>query len=373
MTATPEPDLSVADDPDDPFAPLPEEALPVLAGALERAAGKAFKAANRAGQEARPNLFGLGMSGLGGCTREAAYRISGTEPSDPALAVDDEARQAMVGTWIHEGFLPHMAEILHAAEIEMKVELRVPVGQLPADEGPYERVQIIPGSTDCYTGAMGGGVLDLKTIRAYALGEIDHHGAYEEHRKQVRGYASACRQLGLPVTWIAWLYMDRSNGEVHVAVEPFGDAEYESTLNHVRRVWELGQRPDYAPRTERGPGLSWKCDVCPWLKRCWGPDAEPGDTGALAVHDDEEIALAARKFRELSDEITALTKEKDRYGAMVGGARKGRYGEVTVTYGRDGEKLDEKEALYALELHGIEPPMKTRKGNRYIRWAKKET
>lgn len=370
MTDT-EPDLTTADDTEDPFAPLPQEAVPVLARALERAAGRVFKRANRAGQEARANLFGLGMSGLGGCTREAAYRISGTEPSDPALAVDDEARQAMVGTWIHAGFLPELAEILHAAEVEMKVELRVPLD--PADGSPSPQIVTVPGSADCYTGALGGGVIDLKTIGAYKLGEIDHHGAHEEHRKQVRGYASACCQLGLPVTWIAWLYMDRANGDVHVVVEPFGDKEYEATLSHVRRLWEAGQRPDYAPRTERGPGLSWKCDVCPWLRRCWGPDAEPGDSRALAVHEDEEIALAARRFRELSDEIAVLEKEKERYDAMVGTARRGVYGEVSVTYGKDGEKLDEKEALAALELHGINPPMKPRKGSRFIRWAKKET
>lgn len=350
--------------------PLSAAAIPVLAEALERATARAFKVANRAGQEARGDrLWSLSMSGLGGCPRQAAYRLAETEPSDPALAVDQEARQAMIGTWIHAGLLPAFGEVLHHAEIEMPLELRVPLFD---DRGEWLRELIITGTTDCYSQVMGGGILDLKTLNAYKLGDIDHDGVKEAHRKQVRGYATAARQIGLPVAWVAWLYLDRATGEALVAVEAFDEDAEAETEDLVRWLWSWAQAPDYAPRGERGPGLSWVCDGCAWLKRCWGPEAEPSDKSALQVHDAEDIALAAQKYKELAAEIRALEKEQEVYGAMVGRPKPGTYGDVKITYQRDGEEQDKRATTEALVLLGGEIPMRPRRGNRLINWAVKK-
>lgn len=352
--------------------PLPAAAVPVLAKALERAAVAAFKSANRAGQEARKNMWGLSMSGLGGCTRQAVYRLAEVEPSDPALAYDSEARQAMIGTWIHAGFLPQLPNVLHHAEIELPLELSVWV----TDPDGTRREVVISGTTDCYSNVMGGGVLDLKTLNAYKLGGVDHDGVYAAHRRQVRGYATAARQWGMAVAWVAWLYMDRSTGEVLVALEPFGQEEEEETLEHIQRLWGMRQAPDYAPRTERGPGLSVVCDGCPWLRRCWGPEAKPGDSAALQVHEAAEIALAARKYKEVSAQIAELNLEKEKWGAMVGRPAMGSYrdedGEMIIKYQKDGEQVDKKALVEQLLLLGGEVPMKPRQGNRLIEWGRKE-
>lgn len=352
--------------------PLPEAVVPVLAKALERATAQVFRRANRIGQETRRDPWALSMSGLGGCPRQAAYRLAEVAPTDPALSNQAEARQAMLGTWIHAGLLPHLPEVLHHADIEIPLELRVWV----KDAHGAEFELVIYGTADCYSHVMGGGVLDLKTVNAYRLGAVDHDGVYNAHRKQVRGYATAARQLGLPVAWVAWLYLDRSTGEALVAVEPFGEEEEAETLEHVERLWETRKAPDAARRGFRGPGLSVECDGCAWLRQCWGPGAKPGDSSALQVHDDPAVALAARKYKELAAQIKNLKDEQEVYGAMVGRPKPGSYrdadGEMIVKYQKDGEEVDKKAAVEALVLLGGEVPMKKRQGNRMIEWGRKE-
>lgn len=337
-------------------APLDEEAVPVLAGALERAAAKAFLLSNRTGQAARKNLFGLSMSALGGCTRQAAFRLAGTAPSDPDLAVS-EAREAGLGTWTHEGFLPNLAQVLYEARCEMPVTLAV--------DG-----EEIHGTTDLYSRAMGGGVLDLKTVGAHKTGGISRSGVRFSHRMQVLGYALAVQQAGQPVAWVAWCYMERGSGDVVVLLEPFGPEQAEEVRQRVRDLRRHAEAPQHAPRTERGPGLSPVCDGCPWLRECWGPEARPGDSGALVVRSEEDISFAAVKYLELREKKKVIEQEMEVYGAMVGDAPQAVYGGATITYGRSTEVLDAKEAVEVLRLHGIKPPMRVRSGARYIRWSR---
>lgn len=346
---------------------LPPAAIPALRKGLERAAGRAFKAANRDNQGKRADrMWLLSMSDLGGCEREAAYKLAGVPPSDPALAYDTEARQALIGTWIHEKYLPYFAAELADGEVEMPVRLEVPI--VDRVSGEFLGNHRVDGTTDLYTSVMGGGVIDLKTLGAYLLGGIEHDGVREEHRVQVRGYATALRQFGFPVAWVAWLYMDRANGDVAIHIEPF-DEEAELALEErVRYLVELAKAPDAAPRGHRGPGLSWVCDGCAWLRACFGPDAEPGDSGALQVHTAPEIAFAAEKYAELRAQIGPLEKDKEMYAAMIGRPKPGVYGDMVITYGRDREEVDEKGAVEMLELLGAEIPYKPRRGNRNVRY-----
>lgn len=368
MTVGHEGALEVYEPSDLRFAPLPAAGVAVLAGALERGVGKAFAAANTRGQEARRNLFGLSMSYLGGCQRESAYRIAGLDPDPQYVHVmnDDEARAAMVGTWIHDGLLPELAALLAGGEHEKRVELVVPVGDTEDGVTPLAKVD---GSADCYTQAAGGGVIDLKTVGAFKLGDIDVYGAKERHRKQVRGYAAALVQMGVPVAWTAWLYLDRGNGSVKAVVEPFGEEEYVGVLRRVRHLVALAEDPDYAPRDERGPGLSWVCDGCPFLRRCWGPSAEPGSSRAIAVHDNPGIAAAGEMVVELRAEHTALGKKIDFLKAQVGQPEAGQYGGITVSYGRDSTKPDADAMVKRLEELGEPIPRVPKPGNTYIRRA----
>lgn len=352
------------------FTPLPHKDVPVIAAALERGVGKAFAAANAAGQQARSNLFGLSMSYLGGCRRQSAYRVAGSDPDPQYVKVmdQDEARAAMLGVWLHEGLLPHLAELLAGGEREMSVELVAPVGE---EENGIVPLVKVAGSADCYTRAAGGGVVDLKTVGAFKLADIDAFGPRPRHRDQVRGYAAAVVQMGLPVAWTAWAYLDRGDGSVRVVVEPFGREEYVGVLRQVRYLVGFAKDPESAPRDERGPQLSWVCDTCPFLRRCWGPDAEPGDKSGIAVHDDQEIAFAGEQVVELRAQRTALDKRIDFYKAQVGRPDAGRYGGVTVSYGRNGLKADAPKMEERLRELGEPIPMVPTAGNTYIRRAPK--
>lgn len=347
--------------------PLPVAAIPALRKGLERAAGRAFKAANRANQAKRADrMWLMSMSDLGGCEREQAYKLAGVPPTDPALAYDTEARQALIGTWIHEKYLPYFAAELAHGEVEMPTRLEVPI--FDPVTGAYERTHVVDGTTDLYTQVMGGGVIDLKTLGAYLLGGVEHDGVRDEHRKQVHGYATALRQWGYAVGWVAWLYMDRANGEVAVHIEPFGEDQEHATEENVRHLVRLSAAPDAAPRGHRGPGLSWVCDGCAWLKACFGPDAKPGDSSALQVHTEPEIAFAAEKYAEIRAQIGPLKKDQEMYAAMVGRPKPGVYGDMTITYGKDSEEVDKDAAVEMLALLGAEIPYKPRRGNRNVRY-----
>jgi hypothetical protein len=346
---------------------LPLAAIPALRKGLERAAGRAFKKANRDSQAKRGDrMWQVSMSDLGGCPREAAYRLAEVPPTDPELAYDTEARQALIGTWIHEKFLPYYAAELATADVEMPVKLEVPI--FHPVTGEFVRTHVVEGTTDLYTSVMGGGVMDLKTLGAYLLGGVEHDGVREEHRKQVRGYATAIRQWGMPVAWVAWLYMDRANGEVAAHIEPFDEDAEAATEEQVRYLVGLAQAPDAAPRGHRGPGLSWVCDGCAWLKACFGPDAEPGDSSALQVHTKPEIAFAAQMYAERRAEIGPIKKDQEMFAAMVGRPEPGVYGDMVITYGKDYEEVDKDAAVEMLALLGAEIPMKPRRGNRNIRY-----
>lgn len=346
---------------------LPVAAIPPLRKGLERAAGRAFKAANRANQARRADrMWLMSMSDLGGCEREQAYKLAEVPPSDPALAFDTESRQALIGTWIHEKYLPFFAAELADGQVEMPVRLEVPI--FDPETGAWVRDQVVNGTTDLYTSVMGGGVIDLKTLGAYLLGGVEHDGVRDEHRSQVRGYATAIRQWGTPVAWVAWLYMDRANGEVAVHIEPFDEEAEAATEEQVRHLVRLSAAPDAAPRGHRGPGLSWVCDGCAWLRECFGPDAEPGDSSALQVHTAPEVAFAAEKYAEIRAQIGPLKKDQEMYGAMVGRPKPGVYGPMTVTYGKDGEEVDKEAAVETLALLGAEIPYRSKRGNRNIRY-----
>lgn len=373
MTTVYEGALEVFEPGDLRFTPLPARDVEVLARTLDAGVGKAFALANTRGQEARRQLWGLSMSYLGGCRRESAYRIAGCEPDPQYVHVmnEDEARAAMVGTWIHDGLLPDLAALLAGGEHEKRVELVVPIGPTVDGVTPLTKVD---GSTDCYTRAAGGGVIDLKTVGAYKLGDIDVYGPRERHRTQVRGYASALVQMGIPVAWTAWVYLDRGDGAVKTVVEPFGKEEYISVLRRVQHLVQLAEDPDYAPRDERGPGLSWVCDGCPFLRRCWGEGAEPGSSKAIAVHQDEDIAFAGEQVVELRVKYKALEKQIDFYKAQVGQPEAGQYGGIKVTYGKDGVKPDVPALIQMLKDRGVaeeDIPMVPRPGNTYIRRAPK--
>ncbi len=315
--------------------------------------GTAFRHENTTRQADRDPTR-LTMSGLGGCTRAAAYQIAGTPPSDVVVA--EEARQAMLGTWIHEHLLPSLGDLLHAdgspAVVEEPVEL-------------HAASETIRGTLDLATDAV---VWDLKSVREWRLGGVRRRGTYSEHRVQVLGYALARYQAGYPVRWVVWLYIDRSTGQVHVEVEEFTNAAALSVINRVGEIrFFADDNPDLAPRRSvagdrrnalRGPGLSFQCDRCPWLRRCWGDDAVPGVTGAQksVAATDAGIEYALALYERGAEGESGGKSDKEFAKLILAEVPDGVYGAWEYRHGRPGSQRDWQEVERHYAELGMDVP-----------------
>lgn len=317
-----------------------------VAGYTRALVYRAFEADNTARQADRDPTQ-LSMSGLGGCTRAAAYSIAGTAPTD--VAPPEDARQAMLGTWIHEHLLPGMASAAGPdAVVEEPVKLKA-------------AGLIIPGTLDL---ALPEVVKDLKSVKEWRLHGVRRRGTYSEHRVQVMGYALARYQAGYPVKWVVWLYIDRATGEIHVEVEPFTNAAALAVIERVEQIRYNAEDPDRAPREGRGPGLSFACDRCPWLRRCWGDDAVPGETGAQRsmAATIEGIAEALELYARAAEVSGPAEKDKEFAKLVVSGVRDGKYGRWELKRGKPGEQLDQSQVAADYAAMGREVPKKKTAG-----------
>lgn len=321
-----------------------------IRGKLQTAITNAYREANRHSQQQRPNLYGLSMSALGGCPRQAAYRYTHTEPSNPELATDQDARAALHGTWIHAGLLPHLERVLGGdAEHEKPVTLTIGDRQ-------------VGGTTDLWY-QQEGGVVDVKTARDTVIDKImGRDRAPVDHRIQVGGYALALAQAGHEPRWVAWLYIDRTSGDVRVMVEEWTQEFALEVLETCWRIQRDAQDPDSAERGEHGPGLSVVCDGCPWLSRCWGPAADPGKPGGqeTVAADDAEVGAALAAYADARERERAAKGEKDfwREVATGGGRPSGEYGGWRFYWSKAGEVTDTGRAVELLREHSIEVPTK---------------
>ncbi|MFJ9719911.1 PD-(D/E)XK nuclease family protein [Streptomyces sp. NPDC101213] len=323
---------------------------------VDDAVKAAFEHVTNELQAARPDVFGLSMSGLGRCRRAAAYALARTEPSDPDLVLHGEKRAAHLGTAVHRMLLPALAHALGGTH-------EVPV--LLADGS----VSGIPGILDLWWPSKRA-VVDVKTVREYKLDRVLVHGEEYEHRMQVGGYA-----LAQDARWVVWLYLDRSSGQTVRVVEEFGP-EFRREVWH--RIWEiqkLAETPEYAPRDERGPGLSYQCDGCGWLRRCWGSTARSGESGAQAhiAVDEPAVEAALAQYAMHRDEEGRHKKLKAFWRAVAtgGGRKPGTYGRWRYHFTKPGYGLDQKTIRKDYADRGVEVPVKEEAGRLMVRPAKK--
>lgn len=337
---------------------LPDASL--IEGFIEELVAEAFAMENTRRQEGRDPL-GLTMSGLGGCTRRNAYSIAGTPPTDEYGP--EEARMALLGTGVHDWFLYALERAIRklVGTEDVQVEKRVQL---------HAAGITITGSADLVFDDV---LFDLKTVREWKLHGVRRSGMFDEHRVQVTGYAVAEHQAGRKIRWIVALYMDRSTGEVFPTVEPFTVA---SGLEVIRRVETIKRfaddNPDAAPREARGPGMSLACDRCPWLKRCWGSDAQPGETGpqTLVAQSPAGLLEILRLAYHASGVTGAAKKDTDFAKLVLTETKPATYGPYELRRGAAGESPDTEAMRKILTDLGIPIPMKTRSGSTSVKLAK---
>lgn len=325
---------------------------------LTEAVALAFEEENTRRQEDRDPTK-LTMSGLGGCTRHNAYALAGTEASD--VHPPEEARMALLGTGIHDWYLPALARVItrltgSPAEVEKRVTLTA--------AGITIRGQLDLVFEDV--------MVDLKTVREHKLHRVRRRaGAFNEHQVQVTGYALAEYQAGRTVRWVVYLYMDRTTGEVHPVVEPFDNAGALAVIDRIETIQKFAGNPDAAPREARGPGVSLACDRCPWLRRCWGPDAKPAVTGPqtqLALTPTGLVEILTLAFAAAGVK-SAAAADSDFAKLVLANTDDGEYGPYKLSRGKDSEQIDNdavKEILAGLD---IPVPKKPKAGSTFVRLA----
>ena len=323
-----------------------------VAGIVKAAVSRAF-ADESATRQREPHH--LGISALSGCTRFAAYAIAGTPTSDQPEA--GESRAANLGTWEHNGLLPRMATQFDHGTTEVDVIL-------------HAAGLTIPGHIDLDVPHM---VMDLKTVGEWRLQAVRQAGAFYDHVMQVAAYAVAKLQAGQPPRWLVILYLDRANGDEQAFVIPFTNEHVMMVIDRVAEIRRWAEEdPDTAPRRDAsgaamcGPGYSFKCNDCPWLRRCWGPDAQPGQR-YRHQHDDAEVEALLLEYIETNAIEGPAKRRKAEIAEMLETAKYGTYG--TARYNRSPDTIvdDPFEALKILKTLGYEVPQRPKRGTLSIR------
>jgi hypothetical protein len=304
----------------------------------------------------------LSMSGLGGCTRKAAYQLAGHAPTNTAPA---EKRAADLGTAIHEWLLPRLARTLggHWTRVEHAATLTTPHGRihgtLDLETLAYADPSAMAASDDTPEGST---LVDAKTVARWKFDRIlASREIQTEHLFQTLGYGVARGQAGHPVRWVNVLYICRDTGRSLPLTFELTDDYVNLLFSRIELLHRYAAHPGFAPREERGPGLSVVCDGCPFLARCWGPDARPGVTGAqkTAVVTDADVVRAAAALQEATAARLAWERMEDfwklvlaeRRGTFTDGARTAVIGE------RGGARRRDQTAMAAiLAARGIEVP-----------------
>lgn len=340
---------------EDPWGDPWDDPAALIKAQISAAVAEAFSLVTRLGQEQRETLYAMSMSKIGGCTAQAAHRIAGTPPSDPHRAVEGENRQANLGTWAHEGFLPVLAKVLGGgAATEVKIIMRAGDDQ-------------VPGSADLIWPA-GKMIIDLKTLHPAKGTRVGTLGAYRSHRLQVGGYALGAVQNGYDIQWVVWIYMDRESGQEWVVVEEWTDAYALEVLERMWLLQELAKDPDSAPR--EGPLI--ECAGCPWHVRCLGEDTPPpGRRDPLPVHDDPETAEIMLDYQRARSAVTDLEKQKEFLRFLIERREMGRYGalewEITDP---EGFVPDKDAAVAWMEERGYPVPQRPKTGTFQLRVAR---
>lgn len=334
----------------------PDDEFPDVASVvawLEQGTTAAFIAANAAN---RHDPLRLSVSGLGGCTRKAAYALAEVEPSD--VPPPDEARAAMLGTWEHAGLLPWLVKVLGSdqrpAEKDRPVTLRA------------HGIEI-PGELDLYRSPV---LADQKTVGEHRLHRVRRTGSpFRNHRQQVRSYGLAAMQDGLEVRYLAWLYLDRANGDTTVMAEEFTNAAAMDVLDRVAEILYWAEHPPQAPREERGPGLSYLCNSCPWLRTCWGPTAVPKQVGAQTSIAETPLGLAAAlaAYDDAAARKADAAKDQEFAAAILARTPRGVYGPWWLRWDKPGSTIDQAAVAELYTQLGLEVPKKPTAGGLRIR------
>jgi hypothetical protein len=159
--------------------------------------GAAFRATND--KRARSHQKALGMSELGGCRRQAGFKVHDTPESNPSGERTDiyaDSREAMIGSLIHDLVLPQIAEMSMTAEIERPVVLRF--SGLPEIPGHVDMVdEDLVVDVKCTSADTTILLADGRVLRADEVKVDDRVVAYDQiHDQLMVSYIASVEENG---------------------------------------------------------------------------------------------------------------------------------------------------------------------------------
>lgn len=235
----------------------------------------------------RSQQKGMGISDLGGCRRQAGYKLHHYPPEKPSGSV-----QAVIGTAVHD-----------KADIEL-MAMR-DAGIIPPDSVINEEVWFagLRGHPDLY---VDGILRDIKTVGYDTqLASYQLKGPPRRHIWQVMTYAAAMIVRDYPVHTVQLDYLVRDSGASWMWEAPF---DYDAVREAVNWLQQIRETPldwlarDYAPD-------SAVCKHCPFFGRCWEGHVLDRDERSVLLIDDAD---AARWAAELQDARAAKKDAAER-------------------------------------------------------------
>lgn len=244
---------------------------PEVTDALTRALGGAFQHITITRQQARPHVFGLTVDEIDGCTRQAAYRIAATPPTDPGRALSGQERLTNLNHATGQTLLPALSHVL-GADHHTPVTLHAAGLSIPGIVPLYwPTAAVLAGLTTTPTPATSS---RQTTSPPDDPGLIDHpHLRPPRIRLTTAALGLAALQARLPVAWLAEINLSRGTGDSHVGIAPMTQLHEQVVERRAAALAHHASNPDQAPTEPRATDdqLNPTCARCPWLIRCW-PD-----------------------------------------------------------------------------------------------------
>lgn len=304
-------------------------------------------------RRARSRQVSIGASDVGECRRRTAYRVHRTPTTDDP----GDKRMAILGTWIHAGYLGVMRQEYGAVT---EVKLATEKLQSSADAYYPDAYLVEDGKTVAYSldrqRIYGPRVPQLFQVHIY--GDLLRRGLLSPRERRLTGPQ--------PVTDVRVRFICRANGDEHVHQQPY-DPEI------TARAWAwldsvlATERPEDAPRDLPGPGLSAICDSCPFRSQCW-PDQGDQAPQSILVRDDADVAAALADYERARIEEAEAKEQKAYARARLDGAAPGVYGDWALSWGggakpagAGGTEPDVAEMIALLEAANVEIPRRAKR------------
>lgn len=237
----------------------------------------------------RSQQAGMGISDLGGCRRQAGYKLAGYRPEKPSGSV-----QAVMGTAVHD-------------KVDAELILMRDAGIIPPDSVINEEVWFagLRGHPDLY---VDGILRDTKTLGYDAqLASYRVKGPPRRHVWQVMTYAAAMIVAEHPVHTVQIDYLVRDSGNTWMWEGPF---DYDAVREAVQWLAQVREIPldmlarDFAPD-------SAMCGHCPFSGPCWDGHVIDRDERSVYLVDNEaEAEHWAQKLMEARERKREAEREE---------------------------------------------------------------